>query len=375
MPPAVTRPRVTPLHAAHKKLGARLVDFANWLMPLQYSSILEEHHSVRRAAGLFDISHMGQVFVSGTAAEAWLNTMLTNDIRMLSPGEGQYTLMLNEQGGTLDDLLVFRVEDQTYLLVLNAARTTDDLAWLKKWATDNVEITHHAEGRAGLALQGPQAEAILEKVFPSEFHFPPRNEIFTTTYQKFPVLISRTGYTGEDGFEIFCPAEVAEALWENILKAGEGRGCRPAGLGARDSLRLEASLPLYGHELTAEISPLEAGLSFFVAFDKPEKFIGRDALRAQKKSGVTRKLVPFRVTENAPPPRAGYAIHHQGRPVGQITSGLHSPTLNTGIGFALIDASCAAPETPLTITIRDRQVAALTAKRPLYKPLSHENTH
>jgi len=367
MPAAEPKLRQTCLHDLHAKLGAKMVEFGGWNMPVHYTGILDEHQAVRTAAGLFDISHMGQVFVSGTAAEAWLNTMLSNDIRQLSSGEGQYTLLLNEAGGILDDLLVYRLEDKDYLLVLNASRIEDDLAWLKKSAVANADISFEPGAQAGLALQGPQAESILEKVFPAEFHFPKRNEILATTHGRHSVLISRTGYTGEDGFELFAPAEAAEDLWNSILKEGAGRGCKPAGLGARDTLRLEASLPLYGHELSPSISPLEAGLAFFTSFDKPEKFIGRDALRQQKEKGVSRKLAAFTTTGPGAPPRAGYPVLKDGKNIGEVTSGAFAPTLKTGIGFALLDAAHAAPGTPISIEIRGNLIPAATAKRPLYK--------
>jgi aminomethyltransferase len=359
--------RTSPLHEIHAQSGAKLVDFAGWNMPLHYSGILDEHHTVRSSAGLFDISHMGQIFVSGTAAEAWLNTILTNDVRQLSSGEGQYTLMLNEVGGVLDDLLVYRLDEKDYLLVVNASQVERDLKWLKKWQVANADISFDEEDKVGLALQGPQAESILEKVFPSEFHFPKRNEILVSSFQKHPVLISRTGYTGEDGFEIFAPTEVGGDLWKTILQEGKGRGCQPAGLGARDTLRLEASLPLYGHELDPTISPLEAGLGFFVCFDKPEKFHGRETLRTQKEKGVARKLVAFTTTGPSAPPRAHYPVLHEGRAVGKVTSGALSPTLKKGIGFALVETESSAIGTPLAIEIRGNQVPAVVAKRPLYK--------
>lgn len=366
MAPPAEKLRETPLHDVHEALGARLVDFAGWSMPVQYSGILDEHQAVRSAAGLFDISHMGQVFVTGTAAEAWLNTMLTNDVRRLSPGECQYSLLLNEAGGVIDDLIVYRLEDQQFLLVVNASRAAADLKWMRTWATDNADITFDEE-RFGLALQGPQALAILEKVFPEEFHAPARNELEVWSFRKHPILVCRTGYTGEDGFEFFGPAEIAKTFWEEILEQGRGRGCKPAGLGARDTLRLEACLPLYGHELDATISPIEAGLSAFVCFDKAEKFNGRDALRQQKEKGTARRLVAFETTGPGAPPRAGYAVLHDGRPVGQVTSGILSPTLKKGIGLALIESASAAVGTPLTIRIRDNDVPAVVGKRPLYK--------
>ncbi len=359
--------RRTPLYDWHSKNGARLIDFSGWEMPVQYTGILEEHHAVRNAAGLFDISHMGQVRVGGTASESWLNTMLTNDIRQLSPGDAQYTLMLNETGGVLDDLIVFRMDDQNFLLVVNAGQTEADLKWLKKWQDDNTTIELLAE-RAGIALQGPRAEAILDKVFTEEIHFPKRNEIVTWPFQGRPVHIARTGYTGEDGFELLMEADTAPELWQTLLKNGKGLGLLPAGLGARDTLRLEAGLPLYGHELNPSVTPYEAGLAAFVNNDKPERFLGRDCLREQKQRGIPRKIAAFEITSpSAPPPRAQYPVFAAGKPAGVVTSGAVSPTLKKGIGLALLDAAHAANGTIIEIEIRGNRHPAITAPKPLYR--------
>lgn len=367
MPTPDSKARQTALFNAHTAAGGKMVDFGGWNMPVQYTSILEEHAAVRNAAGLFDISHMGQVFVSGTSSEAWLNTLLTNDVRQLSPGEGQYTLMLNENAGTVDDLLVFRIDDQNFLLVVNASRAERDLKWMKKWLSGNATLDYEPESRAALALQGPRAIQIIEKVFPDFFHAPKHNEIETWDYDRHPVLISRTGYTGEDGFELFFDASIAEELWTRILKEGKGLGCLPCGLGARDSLRLEACLPLYGHELDETISPLEAGLSPFVSFDKPEKFIGREFLREQREKGLQRKLVAFEITGPGAPPRADYPVWKNGRVIGKVTSGGLSPTFRKGIGLALIEITEATLGNTLEIEIRGNKLPAVIVKRPIYR--------
>lgn len=368
MPSAETKVLQTALHAVHTAAGGKMVEFGGWSMPVQYSSILEEHAAVRNAVGLFDISHMGQVFVSGTASEAWLNTLLTNDVRQLSPGEGQYTLMLNESAGVVDDLLVFRIDDQNFLLVVNASRAERDLKWMKKWLNNgNPTLEYDPEHRAALALQGPRAVQVIEKVFPDVFHAPKRNEIEIWDFQKNPVLVSRTGYTGEDGFELFFDAGIAEELWTRILKEGKGLGCVPAGLGARDSLRLEACLPLYGHELDETISPLEAGLSPFISFDKPEKFIGRELLREQREKGPARKLVAFEITGPGAPPRADYPVWKNGRIIGKVTSGGLSPTFRKGIGLALIEYAEGTIGNTLEIEIRGNKLPAIIVKRPIYR--------
>ncbi|MDX6765545.1 MAG: glycine cleavage system aminomethyltransferase GcvT [Candidatus Methylacidiphilales bacterium] len=367
MPSADSKPRQTPLYTLHKAAGAKLIEFGGWEMPVHYTSILEEHAAVRNTVGLFDISHMGQVFVSGTSSEAWLNTLLTNDVRQLSPGQGQYTLMLNESAGVVDDLLVFRLDDQNFLLVVNAARTERDLKWMKKWLNANATLDFDPDHRAALALQGPRAVQVIQKVFPDEFHAPKRNAIETWAFNKQPVLVSRTGYTGEDGFELFFSDAIAEDLWKALLKEGRGLGCVPIGLGARDTLRLEAGLSLYGHELDETITPLEAGLSSFVSFDKPEKFIGREVLREQRENGPARKLIAFEVTGPGAPPRADYIVLKSGRPIGKVTSGGLSPTLRKGIGLALVETPEATLGNTLEIQVRGNTLPAVIVKRPFYR--------
>ncbi|MDR1145426.1 MAG: glycine cleavage system aminomethyltransferase GcvT [Verrucomicrobiales bacterium] len=355
----------TPLTAAHQALGARLVEFGGWLMPVQYAGILQEHRAVRETAGVFDISHMGEFIISGPSAEAWLNAMLCNDIRAISPGHGQYTLLLNEAGGVLDDWYIYRLEDQTYLAVVNATETGKDFNWLQKKVASNVTLKNVSEEYAALALQGPQSEAILYKTFDKEIRRIRRNQIMTTPYQGQPVWVARTGYTGEDGYELFFPAELAEGLWQRLLTVGGV----PAGLGARDTLRLEACYPLYGHELSETISPLEAGLGHFVSFDKPERFTGKDSLRRQKDAGLPRRLVAFEMTGLTAPPRARYAVLVDGQRVGEVTSGGVSPTLKKNLGLALIDHSHAKVGNRIDIEIRDQRRPALIVPKPFYNNL------
>jgi aminomethyltransferase len=359
--------RETPLAPAHKALGARMVEFGGWNMPVSYTSILEEHKAVREKAGLFDISHMGQLFVSGTGAEAWLNNLLTNDIRRISPGYGQYTLMLNDGGGTVDDLIVYRLEDQRYLLLVNASRIEDDFNWLDRKKNANVSLENLSEAFGGIALQGPEAETILRKTFDEEKRPIKRNQLLISPFQGIDVIITRTGYTGEDGFEFFCSTEVVAALWNKLLEEGKNYGLVPAGLGARDTLRLEACYPLYGHELDSGITPLEAGLQTFLCFDKPEKFTGIEALRKQKQEGLIRKSVALEVVGVGAPPRAQYPLMKDGRQIGEVTSGGHSPTLKKGIALALIETASAELGTKLEMIVRERPVAVQVVKKPFYR--------
>jgi aminomethyltransferase len=359
--------RETPLAPAHKALGARMIEFGGWNMPVSYSGILDEHQAVREKAGLFDISHMGQLFVSGTGAEAWLNTLLTNDIRRISPGHGQYTLMLNDSGGTVDDLIVYRLEDQRYLLLVNASRIEDDFNWLDRKKNANVLLENQSTALGGLALQGPQAEAIFHKTFGQEKRPIKRNQVLISPFQDMDVIITRTGYTGEDGFEFFCGNEVLTPLWNQLLEDGKNYGLVPVGLGARDTLRLEACYPLYGHELDSGITPLEAGLQAFLCFDKPEKFIGVETLRKQKQEGLSRKSIALEVLGAGAPPRAQYPILKDGRQIGEVTSGGYSPTLKKGIALALLETAFSEPGTQLEMIVRERPVSVQVVKKPFYR--------
>ena len=292
----------TPLFAAHQQLGARIVEFGGWEMPVQYSSILDEHQAVRRAAGLFDISHMGEVRVAGPSALAFLNRTLTNDLRKLAPGHGQYTLMCNERGGVIDDLYAYRLGDQEFLLVINASRIEPDVAWLRQQflaaqPSSEDRFENLSETLAAVALQGPRAVEFIDHCFtakadvgtsvarPSELK---KNQVGTFLFAGEAVYVARTGYTGEDGFEVITSAGLIEAVWNQIMSAGHAHCLQPAGLGARDTLRTEACYPLYGHELDEQTTPIEAGVGFFVAFDKGE-FIGRDVLVRQKTEGGLKK--------------------------------------------------------------------------------------
>lgn len=349
----------SPLEAAHLALGAKLIPFGGWAMPVQYSSILTEHAAVREKAGVFDISHMGQVFVTGENHIAWLDRLLTNNISKLAPGEGQYTMMLNETGGVIDDLIAYRITETETLLVINASMIQEDVAWMEKHLEPGVELRNESDEWAGLAIQGPDAVAIFAKLFPDE-ELPPRNGIVELPSG---AIVCRTGYTGEDGYEFFCPADLGSERFEAFIEAG----ATPCGLGARDTLRLEMCYPLNGNDLSPRHSPIEAGLGFFCDLTKPD-FIGRETLVAQKENGPEVKLTAIEVTEKGPPPRPHYAVlSAAGETLGELTSGVLSPSLGKGIAMAYLPAAYTKPGTQLLIDVRGRQFKAVTVKKPFLR--------
>jgi len=349
----------SPLEAAHIALGARLVPFGGWSMPVQYTSILSEHAAVRNTVGVFDISHMGQVFVSGENHLAWLDRILTNNITKLAPGEGQYTMMLNEGGGVIDDLIAYRTSPGEVLLVVNASMIAEDVAWLEKHLEAGVTLRNESDDWAGLAIQGPDSEKVFKKLFSTE-ELPPRNGISKTQGGE---VICRTGYTGEDGFEFFCPATQGPIFFESFISAG----AVPCGLGARDTLRLEKCYPLNGNDLSPEHSPIEAGLGFFCDLKKPN-FIGRDILVSQKENGPEKKLTAIELTEKGPPPRPHYPVlSEEGEILGELSSGVLSPTLGKGIAMAYLPAAYSKSGTKLQLDVRGRKFAAITVKKPFLK--------
>jgi aminomethyltransferase len=349
--------RRTPLYTAHVALGAKMVSFGAWEMPLRYTSIIEEHKAVRERVGLFDISHMGEILVAGPNAEPVLNHLLTNDIRKIAVGQAQYTVLCNEQGGVLDDLIVYRLEPSVYLLVVNAANIETDFAWMNSHANAPVVIGNESDKFAALALQGPNSVKFLENsaAIP-HFHIKRESVLGKECW------VARTGYTGEDGFEILCDAGDAKDLWDELLECGEEFGIQPCGLGARDTLRLEMCYPLNGSDMTEDTTPIEADLGKFVALDKGE-FIGRQVLAEQEQKGVARKLVAFKMTAKSPPPRPHYPIVAGGRKVGEVTSGTQSPTLGVGIGMGYIENDVRAIE----IEIRGKLFSATIENKPLFK--------
>ncbi|GLX69715.1 glycine cleavage system aminomethyltransferase GcvT [Paenibacillus glycanilyticus] len=363
----------TPLHPYYSDLfGVRCIDFGGWELPVQFSGIQKEHDAVRQQAGLFDVSHMGEFMVTGTFAESFLQRMTTNDVSKLSDGQAQYTLMCYPGGGVVDDLLVYRISADQYMVVVNASNIDKDFSWLEEHLIGDVVLENKSDQTALLALQGPLAVEIMkaagadsETLELSSFHF--RTD---TGLTGLPVLVSRTGYTGEDGFEIYVPSEQAGDVWKTLLAAGEPLGLLPAGLGARDTLRFEARLPLYGQELSSTISPLEAGVSFFVKLGK-EDFIGKDALVKQKQDGLPRKLVGIEMIDRGIP-RCHYPVYIGDVQIGEVTTGTQSPTLKRNLGLALISTEYAAVGTELEVEIRGKKLKAAVIPTPFYKRLPKE---
>ena len=373
----------TPLYDEHMRLGAKMVPFAGWLMPVQYTSIVEEHQVVRSNVGVFDISHMGQFIVDGAGGRDWLNRMLTNNVDKLDVGVGQYTFLLNDRGGIIDDLIVYRIDEQKYLLVVNAARADEDFGWLQ----DHLEVGHafglpdsrdrkrdacatmlinRSSDFGAVAIQGPRTMALFHALFGKDIELPARNHIADVRFDTTSVSIARTGYTGEDGIEVFFPANAAVNFWSAALKQGKPLGIKPCGLGARDTLRLEMCYPLNGSDLSPERNPVEAGLGFFVDLAKPD-FVGRDALLKTKEVGPREKLVPFRMKEKGPPPRPHYAVFRNGARIGEVTSGTLSPSLNWGIGMAYVSSAHAKIGAEIDIEIRAQKFPATVEKKPLYR--------
>ncbi|MFD1066233.1 glycine cleavage system aminomethyltransferase GcvT [Oceanobacillus locisalsi] len=361
----------TPIFPAYERV-AKTIDFGGWDLPVQFSGIKEEHEAVRTKAGLFDVSHMGEILVSGSESRHFLQTVCTNDVTKLVPNKAQYTMMCYEDGGTVDDFIVYMLAENEYLLVVNAANTEKDFAWLQEqnhFFHADVIIENKTENYAQLALQGPKAEQILQKVVDEPLH--------TISFFRFKkdvviegingkALISRTGYTGEDGFEIYLNSENGEDLWHLLLEKGNEEGIQPIGLGARDTLRFEANLALYGQELSADISPLEAGLGFAVKLNKDTDFIGKDALERQANNGMERQLAGIEMIDKGIP-RHGYPVFHGEDEIGFITSGTQSPTLNKNIGLALVQSAFAEIGTEVEIQVRKRRLKAKLVKTPFYQ--------
>ncbi len=359
----------TPLNEWHRDRGAKMVDFGGWDMPIQFEGILAEHEAVRQRAGLFDVSHMGEVRVRGADALDFIQHLITNDAGTLEDGQAQYTVMVNHEGGVIDDLLVYRLEADNYLLVVNAGTTPKDVAWIEERATafgGAVEVADESAAWAQLALQGPVAEEILSTVLPADLA---AIRYYRSAFSEFDgtrVLVSRTGYTGEDGFEVYLPPEHSTALADAILDAGAGAGVMPIGLGARDTLRLEAGMLLYGNDMDESRTPVEAGLRWLI---KPAKgdFVGKTVLEAQLADGTEQHLVGFSLQERGVP-RHGYELcDADGGPIGEVTSGSFSPTLQNGIGFGYVPSQMSAVDTPLKVAVRGRTMEARVVKTPFYR--------
>jgi aminomethyltransferase len=356
----------TPLHDEHAARGGKIVEFGGWAMPVQYSGIIDEHLAVRSAVGVFDISHMGQFFVSGPQAANWLNYMLTNNIHRLATGQCQYTFLLNDCGGVIDDLIAYRLGREKFLLVVNAALIEKDFGWMQANLWLDVEFENRSDDFAGLAVQGPNSRQIFDALFGAGATLPVHNGIAVIEHNGGTFYIARTGYTGEDGFELFFPASQAVAVWNEILEKGRSHGIKPCGLGARDTLRLEMCYPLNGSDLSPKHTPIEAGLSFFVDFNKA-RFIGQEALEKQRTGGVKQKLVAFKMKGKTPPPRGHYPVCKNGEKISEIGSGSLSPSLNTGIGMAYIPVEHARIGEEIEIDIRGKLFPATIEKKPLLK--------
>lgn len=356
----------TPLHDRQVELGGRMVEFGGWQMPVQYTGIVAEHTACRTAAALFDVSHMGEFTVTGPEAGAWLERMLTNRVSDLELGRCRYTLMCAEDGGILEDLLVYRTGDEAFLLVVNAANIDADLAWLESHREGELELTDVSDERALLALQGPRAKELLQPLVDDGARLAELKYYRFGTFELDGVeaLVSRTGYTGEFGYEIMIAPERAVAVWDRLLTAGEPLGLLPAGLGARDTLRLEAGLCLHGHDISAARNPIEAGLDRFV--DLAGDYLGADAIRRAAESGTAERLVGLRVGGRGII-RDHCAIEQHGTPVGEVTSGTFSPTLATSIGLGYVARDAAEVGGELAVIVRGKPLPVSVVETPFYR--------
>jgi len=365
MPERPATLQATPLNAVHRRLGAKMVDFGGWDMPVQYSGILDEHHAVRKSVGLFDVSHMGEIEIHGPEAFALTDYVTTNSVAKLKIGQAQYSGLLYDHGGFVDDILVHKVADDHYFICVNASNQDKDYEYIVAENRRNANVEFAGDRYAQLAIQGPNGLATLQKLTATDlapiqyYHF--TDGMVSGT----PARIARTGYTGEDGFEIYIAPEQAERIWDEIMNAGEEFGIKPCGLGARNTLRLEAKMALYGHEIHASITPLEADLAWMAKLDKGD-FIGKAALAKQKEQGVKRKLVGFEMTGRGIG-RDGYEVYLDGAPAGWVTSGGPSLTLNKNIGLCYLPTDRAKPGQQIQIMIRNQPVEAVTVPTPFYK--------
>ncbi|MBI2988930.1 MAG: glycine cleavage system aminomethyltransferase GcvT [Deltaproteobacteria bacterium] len=363
--PPVQRCKRTPLFRLHRSLGAKMVGFAGWEMPVQYRGVIEEHLAVRNQAGLFDVSHMGEVEVSGAGALHLCQMLTANDVSRLRIGQAQYNLLLNENGGTVDDIVVYRLETDRFLICVNAANTDKDFQWIREKSQGKADVQDTSSRYAQLALQGPLAEKVLQRltslslagIKPFHFSFGEVSGI--------RCLAARTGYTGEDGFELYCEPDRSEALWNSLMHAGSDAGLQAAGLGARDTLRLEKAFPLYGHELDDTTTPIEAGLEWVTKFSK-DSFLGREALLKQKQEGAQRRLVGLELTEPGIA-RSDYPILKRGQPIGRVTSGTRSPTLGKSIALGYVGAQEAGVGNEVEVEIRGRRAGARIVPLPFYR--------
>jgi len=356
----------TVLNAKHGALGAKLIEFSGWEMPVQYSGILEEHNAVREAVGLFDIDHMGQIIVSGPDAANFLQFVMTCNVLSLPLAKARYSLLCYADGTIIDDTLVYRLPDR-YMVVVNAGNTDKAFSWFQYHVGNfDVKIDNQTDSLCMLSLQGPRSQEVLQPLTETDLSQIAYYACAEGKVIDVPTIIARTGYTGEDGFELFFTPEKAALVWEKLMQAGASCGIKPIGLGARDTLRFEAGMPLYGHEISAEINPYEARLGWAVSLDKA--FIGKDALLKAKLEGTTRRLVGFEIVEAGGVPRQGFEIQIDGKPVGFVASGVYSPTFKKMLGSGYVPTENATPGTELAIMIRNKPVKAVIRETPFYKP-------
>ncbi len=358
----------TPLYEQHLAANARMVEFGGWEMPVQYTGIIDEHQAVRTAAGLFDISHMGEVEVRGPQALAFLQHLVSADVAAIPVGQSNYALLCRPDGGIVDDIFIYHLPD-LYLVVVNASNTDKDFAWMLGQVGDfDVELTNASASYAMLALQGPAAESLLASIADIDVAAMPFHSVTSgTLLGSIPALIARTGYTGEDGFELFTDASAGASVWDGLLSIGRAAGLKPCGLGSRDSLRFEAGLALYGHEIADDVNPYEAKLSWVVKLAKGD-FVGREALVQIKAAGVERKLVGFEMVGRGIA-RGGYAIHSiTGEQIGSVTTGMPSPTLSKNLGLGFVPSALASEGNEFDIIVREKPVRARVVKTPFYKP-------
>jgi aminomethyltransferase len=356
-------PQRTPLYDTHVQAGARMVEFAGWDMPVQYAGLLEEHEAVRTRAGLFDVSHMGEVVFRGPKALESLGRLFTNDLARVADGQAQYGCVCREGGGIVDDVVVYRRSSTDLLVCVNAGNRAKDYEWLRDHA-GGADVANESDDWAQIALQGPRAQAILQPLTRLDLAGLKSFRFADGDVAGVPCTVARTGYTGEDGFELFCRPDRAVGLWDALVHAGAPQGLAPAGLGARDTLRLEMAYRLYGSDMDDTTTPLEAGLAWVVKFEKGD-FLGREAMQRQKASGLPRKLVGFVLTDPGIA-RHGYDVVRDGAKVGAVTSGTKSPSLKTSIGLAYVPPALAAEGSTFAVDIRGRPAAARVVKTPFY---------
>jgi len=363
--PQASALRTTALNSVHRASGAKMVDFGGWDMPVQYSGIIDEHQAVRTGAGVFDVSHMGEIEIRGPEAATLVNFATTNNIRKLKIGQAHYSGLLYETGGFVDDILVHKVADDDYFLCVNASNQEKDFEHIRSLNRFDAQVELASDRYTQLAIQGPRAKATLQKLTPVDLGGIKYYWFADGVVAGTPARIAHTGYTGEDGFEIYVPPSESVRMWNEVLAAGREFGIKPCGLGARNTLRLEAKMALYGHEIDASITPLEADLAWIVKFDKGE-FVGREALVRQQEAGVKRKLVGFEMRGRGIG-RDGYEVYLDGAPAGWVTSGSPSPHLNKNIGLCYLPSGQAHPGVAIQIMIRNQPVDAVTVETPFYK--------